>query len=378
MDALAVIAVIDRGALAPLAGRPLLAQAITEARQARTIARIAVITALPEAARLACELGCDVIAPADGVAASEALNVRTALAALAGRDGYAPQVAALLDPAYPLRTAALIDGALDLLFRCGADSLLSVHPLAEALWSQDDGGIAHPVDLGAHERRFAENGAIVAVRAAVLDGVDDLPAGRVVLFEMPALPAFKLAGADDWPAAEALVRLVRGQRASALLKEVKLLALDFDGVMTDNRVLVMEDGREGVLCSRGDGFGFDLLRAIGFPAVVISKEGNPVVGARCRKLKLPCAQGIEDKLPILERFAREHGLGLDQVAFMGNDLNDLECLRACRVAIAPADAQPEILQIAAIITASPGGHGAVREICDAIVRAHAPAPREEG
>ncbi len=378
MDALAVIAVIDRGALAPLAGRPLLAQAITEARQARTIARIAVITALPEAARLADELGCDVIAPADGVAASEALSVRTALAALAGRDGYAPQVAALLDPAYPLRTAALIDGALDLLFRCGADSLLSVHPLAEALWSQDDGGIAHPVDLGAHERRFAENGAIVAVRAAVLDGVDDLPAGRVVLFEMPALPAFKLAGADDWPAAEALVRLVRGQRASALLKEVKLLALDFDGVMTDNRVLVMEDGREGVLCSRGDGFGFDLLRAIGFPAVVISKEGNPVVGARCRKLKLPCAQGIEDKLPILERFAREHGLGLDQVAFMGNDLNDLECLRACRVAVAPADAQSEILQIAAIITASPGGHGAVREICDAIVRAHAPAPREEG
>ena len=371
MDALAVIAAADRGVLAPLAGRPLLAHTITDARLARAIARIAVVTSLPEAARLAGDLGCDVVEPGGTPPADRAAAVRAALGALAGRDGYAPQIACVLDPAYPLRGPTLIDDALDLLFRCGADSLVSVHGMSDALWSQDQGGLAQPLDAGPRERRFAENGAIVAARTAVLDAEENFPAGRIVLFAMPSLRALRLGSADDWPAADALLRCFGTRRASTLLKEVKLLALDFDGVLTDNRVLVLEDGREGVLCSRGDGFGFDLLRAIGFPAVVISKEGNPVVGARCKKLKLPCAQGIGDKLPVLERFARDHGLGLDEVAFMGNDLNDLECLRACKVAIAPADAQTEILQIASIVTAAPGGFGAVREICDAIVRAHA-------
>ncbi|MBX3517313.1 MAG: HAD hydrolase family protein [Rhodospirillales bacterium] len=183
---------------------------------------------------------------------------------------------------------------------------------------------------------------------------------------MPALQGLRLRGEDDWQAADALVRRFAGVRATDLLRPVKLLVLDFDGVMTDNRVLVMEDGREGVLCSRGDGFGFDLLRAVDFPALVISKEGNPVVGARCRKLKIPCEQGIGDKLPVLERLVRERGLTLAEVAYMGNDLNDLECMRACGVAIAPADAHPTVLAIANIITEAPGGFGAVREICDVI------------
>lgn len=373
MDALAVIAASDRGALAPLAGRPLLAHTLSAAREARTIARIAVVTALPEAARLAEDLGCHVVAPDAGAPGPGAATVRRALA---GRGGYAPPIACLLDPRCPLRGAQHIDGALEFLVHCGADTVLSVHAVDAPLWSEDAGGLGRPLDPAPPARRFAENGAIIAARTAVLEASAGLPAGRTVLFPMPALAGFTVQGADDVPAAEALLRLVHRQRASALLKDIKLLALDFDGVMTDNRVLVFEDGREGVLCSRGDGFGFDLLRAIGFPAVVISKEGNPVVGARCKKLKLPCAQGIGDKLPVLERFAREHGLGLDQVAFMGNDLNDLECLRACRLAIAPCDAQPEILRIAGIITAAPGGHGAVREICDAIVRAHTPAPAE--
>jgi N-acylneuraminate cytidylyltransferase len=376
MDALAVIAASDRGALAPLAARPLLAHAISVARQARAIARIAVVTALPEAVRLAEKLGCDVVAPDAAATGSAATAVRLALAALAGRDGYAPPLVCLLDPRCPLRDAQHVDDALDLLVRCGADTLLSVHAVDAPLWSEDEGGRPRPLDSAPSARRFAENGAIVAARTAVLAAAAALPAGRTVLFPMPALAGFTVRSADDEPAAEALLRLVRRQRASMLLRDVKLLALDFDGVLTDNRVLVLEDGREGVLCSRGDGFGFDLLRAIGFPAVVISKEGNPVVGARCKKLKLPCAQGIGDKLPVLERFAREHGLGLDRVAFMGNDLNDLECLRACRLAIAPADAQPEILQIAGLITAAPGGYGAVREICDAIVRAHTAAAVE--
>jgi N-acylneuraminate cytidylyltransferase len=144
--------------------------------------------------------------------------------------------------------------------------------------------------------------------------------------------------------------------------------------MTDNRVLVFEDGREAVMCSRGDGMGFDLLRATGLPCVVISKEENPVVTARCRKLKLPVEQGVGDKLPVLQRYARERGVELAEVAFFGNDINDLECMRAAGVAIAPHDAHPSVRREAAIVTAALGGIGAVREVCDLLVDAMSAAP----
>ena len=156
-------------------------------------------------------------------------------------------------------------------------------------------------------------------------------------------------------------------RARALLRGIRLLVLDFDGVMTDNRVLVLEDGREAVLCSRGDGMGIGLLKAAGIPVTVISKEINPVVGARCRKLGIPHLQGIEDKLTELRRMAAEHRVDLADTAFMGNDVNDLACMNAAGVAIAPADAHPQALRAAALVTTAVGGAGAVREVCDLLL-----------
>ena len=369
MDVLAVIPVIDQTVLRPLGGRILLQRAIEHARAARLIDRIAVVSAEVEVLGEAAAAGAEAV----GVPAAEGERIDAAMAlsraadSLSARDGFAPQLALVLDPAFPLRTAASLDQAIEHLMRCGADSLVSVHPLNEALWVQDEGGMAQPCDGAPNQVRFVENGAIVAVRMSVFEADARLPAGRVVLYTMPALKGLRLRSEDDWQAADALVRRFAGVRAADLLRPIKLLVLDFDGVMTDNRVLVMEDGREGVLCNRGDGFGFDLLRAINFPALVISKEGNPVVSARCRKLKIPCEQGIGDKLPVLERLVRERGLDLAQVAYMGNDLNDLDCMRACGVAIAPADAHPTVLAIASIITEARGGFGAVREICDLIV-----------
>ena len=89
------------------------------------------------------------------------------------------------------------------------------------------------------------------------------------------------------------------------VSRTRLLVFDFDGVMTDNSVLVFQDGSEAVICSRGDGMGITLLRKAGFPMLVLSTEENPVVMARCRKLHLECMHGIEDKLPELQRIAAE-------------------------------------------------------------------------
>ena len=94
-----------------------------------------------------------------------------------------------------------------------------------------------------------------------------------------------------------------------------------------------------------------------------------MVGARCKKLKIPYLQGIEDKLAELTNLVRQHGLELAQVGYMGNDVNDLACMRAAGLAIAPGDSHPEALRVADLVTSAPGGFGAVREVCDLLLAA---------
>ncbi|NKB25906.1 MAG: HAD hydrolase family protein [Kiritimatiellae bacterium] len=145
---------------------------------------------------------------------------------------------------------------------------------------------------------------------------------------------------------------------------IKLLVLDFDGVMTDNRVLVDQDGRETVLCHRGDGFGITQLKKKGVLIIVLSAEPNPVVSARCRKLGVQCFQDQQDKIGTLKQFAEEHHLGPDQIAYVGNDLNDIPCLEWVKFSVAVADAMPAVLGKARHVTSKMGGYGAVREVCD--------------
>jgi N-acylneuraminate cytidylyltransferase len=149
------------------------------------------------------------------------------------------------------------------------------------------------------------------------------------------------------------------------------VVFDFDGVMSDNRVLVMQDGTEGAICNRSDGLGIGMLKAAGMPMLVLSKEQNPVVGARCRKLGLECHQGIDDKLTRLREILGERALAMRDVAYVGNDINDLACMREVGMPIAVADAYPQVLAVAKMVTAKAGGHGAVREVCEALLAAMA-------
>ena len=158
-------------------------------------------------------------------------------------------------------------------------------------------------------------------------------------------------------------------RLDEKLRQLKLLILDFDGVLTDNRVLVMQDGAEGVLCHRGDGWGIARLKETGLEILVLSTELNPVVQARCRKLKIDCIHGCSDKLTVLTELAQMRSLCLEQIGYVGNDVNDLACMQQVGVPIAVADATPEIRDTACYITIQPGGYGAVREAADLILKA---------
>jgi YrbI family 3-deoxy-D-manno-octulosonate 8-phosphate phosphatase len=149
-----------------------------------------------------------------------------------------------------------------------------------------------------------------------------------------------------------------------LVRRLRLLVFDFDGVFTDNRVLVLQDGTEAVMCSRADGLGLDRLRKCGLDMLVLSKEQNPVVAARCNKLRLPYIQGCDEKAERLRQEFIDRGITHHEVAYVGNDINDVECMELVDLPISVSDGYPEVKQLAAWVGTVPGGQGAVREVCD--------------
>ena len=162
------------------------------------------------------------------------------------------------------------------------------------------------------------------------------------------------------------------------LSTIHTVAFDFDGVFTDNKVWVDQDGRESVRCDRGDGFAFDLVRSfcrrgrLDAEFFILSKEPNPVVLARARKLKLDCHHGVHDKLAFMQEYLAQRFPG-DQAAFaglvyVGNDLNDLPLMKHAGYAVAPADAHHLVRSVAHLIIERPGGEGFVRAFIERLLK----------
>jgi YrbI family 3-deoxy-D-manno-octulosonate 8-phosphate phosphatase len=157
-----------------------------------------------------------------------------------------------------------------------------------------------------------------------------------------------------------------------LLERVRLAVFDFDGVFTDNRVWINEQGEETLAFSRSDGLGLRRLEEVGVRPLIVSMEQNPIVGARAKKLRVDCVQGVEDKLVVLRERTGELGVALKDTAYVGNDINDAECLRAVGVPVVPADAWPEVKPLARWVLSRAGGAGCVREFCDGVWEARRP------
>lgn len=152
-------------------------------------------------------------------------------------------------------------------------------------------------------------------------------------------------------------------------RSLALIVFDFDGVLTDNRVLVDDEGHEAAWCNRSDGLGLAALRRIGLPTLILSTETNPIVAHRARKLQTECIHGSDDKWATLASVLQERNIDPALVAYVGNDINDLDCLRHVGLPICVADAYQPAKALARLVTRRKGGDGAVREVCDAIVRA---------
>jgi 3-deoxy-D-manno-octulosonate 8-phosphate phosphatase (KDO 8-P phosphatase) len=145
---------------------------------------------------------------------------------------------------------------------------------------------------------------------------------------------------------------------------VKVLFVDFDGVMTDNMVYISQEGTEMVRCSRSDGVGVKLLTKSNIQVIVLSSEKNEVVTKRCLKLQIVCFQGVENKKEIAQGILKKSGLTWTDAAFVGDDVNDLELLNSVKYSFCPSDAQEGVRLICEHILETRGGHGVLRELAN--------------
>ena len=151
------------------------------------------------------------------------------------------------------------------------------------------------------------------------------------------------------------------------LNNIILIVYDFDGVMTNNKVYVDENGNEMVLINRSDGLGVSEIKKLGIKQIILSTEKNPVVSARASKLGITCLQEIDNKKVALMDYCDNNDIELNNVAFVGNDINDREAMEIVGIRFCPADAHENIIIISDYIFKSKGGDGVIRELLDLIL-----------
>jgi len=366
--------------LLPIGGKPLLAHSILAAKESQRVNRVVVSTEDDEIASVAKTWGAEVVQRPFDLATDEAPTdpvLEHALLHLEETEGFHADLVVLLQPTSPIRTPGLVDACISHLEASGSDSLLTVFEGHHFYWRRKtDGLIANydPVyrprrqDIPVEEQIMLENGSVYVTRRDTFLEYHSRLAGKIEWFVMSAEESLEIDSPTHLAMAEMIIRSrVATQSDYRRLDGIQLLVLDFDGVLTDNSVWVSENGLETVMNNRSDGMGLSMLKQQGIEAFVLSTEKNPVVSERCRKLGLQFQQGLADKAAALKIIVDERGIDLDHVAYLGNDVNDLDCMRMVGCSVAVADAYQVVIANADVVLTKSGGHGAVRELCDLIL-----------
>lgn len=161
----------------------------------------------------------------------------------------------------------------------------------------------------------------------------------------------------------------------ATLKRIRLFATDVDGVLTDAGMYYSESGEELKKFNTRDGMGIKLLQRAGLITAIVTQERTKLVAWRGEKLMMPeVHQGVMDKLSLVREMAGRHGLSMDEVAYIGDDINDLATLKAVGFSATPADGMPAVVEAVDYVCVKKGGEGAVREIIEMILKAQHKAP----
>jgi len=372
---------IPRKNIKELGGLPLIVRTIWAALKAHNIDAVYVSSDDDEIVAIARDSGANTIVRppklATGEASSESVLLH-ALKTIENQNGKTPEVIVFLQCTSPFTSAHDIDRVVDTMNNADADSAFSAKEDHGLMWRIDEGGHAEGIthdQTKPRQRRqdmevqYRETGAIYAMRTSAFVASGQRFCGRVIAVPL-VTPALEIDTPEDWEIAEALCPLFReNEDDRSRLKTIRTIVTDFDGVHTDDKVSVDENGKETVVCHRRDGMGIELLQQAGYRTLILSKEKNPVVAQRAKKLKMEIIQGVDNKVDVLGKWLKDNELEWFQIAYVGNDINDLECLRQAGIGFVPADADNRAKLTADILLGARGGEGALREVADLFLKA---------
>lgn len=387
---------IPRKNIRNFAGWPLIAWSIAAAKQAQSVRRVLVSTDDEEIAAAARQFGAETpfLRPAE-FAQDNTPDLPVfvhALKWLEEHERYQPDVVVQLRPTSPIRPRGLVDRAVEILLaHPDADSVRGVVPAGQnphKMWRLPHGengpmtnllaveGIDEPYNAPRQilPPVYWQTGHIDAIRAATILG-GSMSGKRIYPLVIDPRYTVDIDNLQDWARYEHLVAtggldmVWPGRARRPMPASVKLIVCDFDGVITDNRVWTDENGRESVAALRSDSMRVRDLRERGVEVMILSSEPNPVVKARAEKMGVEAIHGIDlrGKGEALKKLLAEKNVDAANVIYIGNDLNDLPCFEIAGWAVAVADAYPEARQAADYVTNKPGGHGAVREVCEMVL-----------
>ena len=277
----------------------------------------------------------------------------------------------LVQATSPLTQTKDFDKALETLKNENADSLLTCIRTKRFFWDKN----ANPInyDFINRPRRqdfdglFMENGAFYINSIENIKKDKNRLSGKIAIYEMEEFTAVEIDEEDDWLIAEKMMyKYILSKRKKEY--QIKLFLSDVDGTLTDAGMYYGENGEEFKKFNTHDGKGFELLRKAGIKTGIITSENTKIVANRAKKLKVDFLyQGLEHKgkLDVAKEICKELNISLDEVAYIGDDINCKELLSSVGIAACPLNALEEIKNIPNIIKLSKsGGDGAVREIIE--------------
>lgn len=366
-------------------GRPLLVWSILQAKEAKTISQVYVSSEDQQILNIAIRYGAIPIHRPKELATDTAPSEQALIHALDEIErstGKIPELVVFLQTTSPLREPEDIDGAVRKILETESDSLFSMAVLEDfCVWTQRGSDLVgltfDPFHRGRRQDRqplYLENGSIYVFRPEILKKYQNRLGGKISMFEMAFWKSYEIDNIEDveictYYFERKLLPYWKRKEGSPkiLISNIDLIVYDFDGVMTNNRVIVLQNGTEAIVANRADGLGVDRFRELGIPQLIISTETNPVVKTRAAKLGLEVIGSCGDKKIALKDYCEQKGYDLGRVVYIGNDLNDLETMRMVGFPVAPSDAHPEVKAVAKLLIKAKGGEGVIRELVDIIL-----------
>ena len=389
---------IPRKNIRSFAGYPLIAWSIAAGLQAHTVNRVIVSTDSEEIAAVAREYG----AETPFLRPRELAQDRTAdlpvfehaLKWLEDIESYKPDIVIQLRPTSPIRPRDCIDSAVKTLMEYqNADCVRGVVTAGQnpyKMWRfhgydkpmkplLEVEGIVEPYNAPRQilPPVYWQTGHIDVIRASTITRKHSMTGSAIYPLVIDPHYTIDIDTLADWAKYEAIVyqgglEMVTpdNRLRRAMPKKIELIICDFDGVITDNKVWTDQEGKELVAASRSDSLRIPALRERGIEVMILSSEPNQVVAARAKKMGVEAIHnvGLQDKGRVMREVLAQKNIKPENVIYLGNDLNDLPCFEIAGWSVAVADAYPEVIRAADRVLATAGGQGALRELCDLILK----------